>query len=193
MLSLMTSDSIIPFEILNTLLIPEVSCQAQLIWNIQRLFSLNILLFENVCIFEGTLLGASSFFQDTKMHIISYMLPDIQKKRRSLCIVWKWASPLPCLTAATQPFNKLINLSTSRQCLHISNLSEQIFENFPNSCFISSHLLEQALYDNLLSSKFFEAKAIWRLFMASENPLNWFMSVIFKKACHFSIAFASMR
>ena len=132
-----------------------------------------------------------SRYQDA--YHISYMVPDIQEKVRSLCIVWKWASPLPSLTAATQPFNKLTNLSTSRQCLHISNLSKQIFENFPNSCFISSHLLEQVLYDNLLSSKFFEAKAIWRLFMASENPLNWFMSVIFKKACHFSIAFASMR
>ena len=49
---------------------------------------------------------------------------------------------------------------TTRQCLHIYELSEQIFENFPNSCFISSHLLEQDSYDNLLSSKCFEAKAI---------------------------------
>ena len=94
---------------------------------------------------------------------------------RNIFIVWKWVSSLPFLTATTLSFNKLINLSASCQCLHITELSEQISEKFLNSCFISSHLLWQVSCDNLLPSKFFEAKSIWRLFMSSENPSNWFV------------------
>ena len=50
---------------------------------------------------------------------------------------------------------------TTRQCLYIFDLSERIFENFPNSCFITSHLLWQVSHDTLQSSKFFEAKAVF--------------------------------
>ena len=119
------------------------------------------------------------FFKIPRSEVI--YAADVQKTR-SLCIAWKWSFPLPSLTTATQPCNKVINLSTPRQCLHVSDFLEQIFQTFPNSCFISSHLLE---HDNLLSSNYFEAKAIWRLFIASENPSNWFMSVIFIKSIPF--------
>ena len=102
---------------------------------------------------------------------------------KSICIVWKWSSTLSSLT-----ISKLINLSTPCQCLYISDLSKQIFDNFLNSSCISSHQLQQVSYDNLLSSK-----AIWRLFIASENPPNWFMSVVFKRASHFSKAFTSRK
>ena len=119
---------------------------------------------------------------DQDAYLRYFMLLDIQKTGKSLCIVWKWAYPFPSLTAVTQSFNKFTSLSAPRQCLNIFDLSEQIFDNFPNSCFISSHMLWQVSHDNLLSSKCFEAKTIWRLLMTSENPWNWFMSVIFKRA-----------
>ena len=54
-----------------------------------------------------------------------------------------------------------INLSIEA-FLHISDLSEQVFENYLNPWLINSHLLEQVLYDNFLYSKFFEAKDILR-------------------------------
>ena len=59
-------------------------------------------------------------------------------------------------------FNKLINWNTWRQFLHISDLSEQVFENYLNSWLINSHLLQQVLCDNFLYSKCFEAKDILR-------------------------------
>ena len=89
------------------------------------------------------------------------------------------------LVAATQTFKKLINLSTPCQCLHISHLSEQILENFPNSCFISSHLLEKVSYENFLSRSYLNSfYGIWKsikLIYVSDS----------QKTSHFLIAFTS--
>ena len=73
--------------------------------NIQRLFSLNILLLENGCIFEGIVLGASSFFQDTKMHIWVNLWCQIYRKQKKIFALYR-NEPPHCL-----PWLPLHNLS----------------------------------------------------------------------------------
>ena len=86
--------------------------------------------------------GSFLIFQDTKLHIWGNSCSLTYRKQEG--VVALYGNDLPhCLP---RPFSKLINLCTVRQFFWPS---EQIFQNFLNSCLISSYLLEQVSYDTV--------------------------------------------
>ena len=109
------------------------------------------------------------------------MLAVMQKTGRILWIVWTWTSPMTLFSRLPFVFPACLPYTTFQktyQFKHTTPMLAHLWPSRTNIWELSEFLLYQFTYA-WARSKCFKTKAFWILFMASENPANWFMPVIF--------------